>query len=276
MNCREANLISSQPINLKNTNKSYRHKKKYGQHFLKSHDTAAEIASFLKPDQSFQSVLEIGPGEGILTVHLSDHKHLYLSEIDPDVIALLWKNHPSLKAEVKMGDFLKLDLSEIRPSPIAIIGNFPYNISSQIVFKILENRALIPIVVGMFQSEMADRLAASPHSKDYGVITVLNSLYYEVERLMDIPPGAFVPPPKVNSAVIRMKRKAVEEEVNERQFRMVVKSAFSQRRKKISNAMKSMPGATQALLTLNLSDKRAEDLSLQDFIMLTNQIEQLA
>lgn len=261
---------------MKNTNKSYRHKKKYGQHFLKSHDTAAEIASFLEPDQSFQSVLEIGPGEGILTVHLSDHKHLYLSEIDPDVIALLWKNHPSLKAEVKMGDFLKLDLSEIRPSPIAIIGNFPYNISSQIVFKILENRALIPIVVGMFQSEMADRLAASPHSKDYGVITVLNSLYYEVERLMDIPPGAFVPPPKVNSAVIRMKRKAVEEEVNERQFRMVVKSAFSQRRKKISNAMKSMPGATQALLTLNLSDKRAEDLSLQDFIMLTNQIEQLA
>jgi 16S rRNA (adenine1518-N6/adenine1519-N6)-dimethyltransferase len=261
---------------LKNTNKSYRHKKKYGQHFLKSQDTAAQIASFLEADQSFQSVLEIGPGEGILTVHLSDHKHLYLSEIDPDVIALLRKNHPSLKAEVKMGDFLKLDLNEIRPSPIAIIGNFPYNISSQIVFKILENRALIPIVVGMFQSEMADRLAASPHSKDYGVITVLNSLYYEVERLMDIPPGAFVPPPKVNSAVIRMKRKAVEEEVNERQFRMVVKSAFSQRRKKISNAMKSMPGATQALLSLNLADKRAEDLSLQDFIMLTNQIEQLA
>lgn len=251
--------------------RGFAHKKSLGQHFLKSQAVAAQISDFLQPLTQDMSVLEIGPGAGILTSQLKPlfGRNLYVSELDPRAIEII-KVHPGMDEDrILIGDFLKLNLGQVFTGNFVLIGNFPYNISSQIVFRMLEFHERIPLMVGMFQREMAKRICAEPGSKDYGVITVCAALYYDSEYLLELPPDAFDPPPKVHSAVIRMRhRNELTIGFSEKGFRNVVKTAFQQRRKKVSNALKSLPGGVEALEKLGLSHLRAEDISKNQYIEL--------
>lgn len=247
------------------------HAKKFlGQHFLKDENIARQIADSLTA--TTPHVLEIGPGMGVLTKYLYNKEGLdfHAIEIDRESVAYLHEHYPSL--HVIEGDFLALDLSTLFSEPFAVIGNFPYNISSQILFKVFDNRNCIPEVVGMFQKEVAERVAAKPGSKTYGILSVLLSAFYNIEYLFTVHENVFNPPPKVKSAVIRMRRNGVTSlECDETLFVKVVKIGFNQRRKTLRNALKQLSMPLDAVPAQLLS-LRAEQLSVNDFITLTKSL----
>jgi 16S rRNA (adenine1518-N6/adenine1519-N6)-dimethyltransferase len=256
------------------TNK-VRPKKSLGQHFLHDLNVAQRIVASLKESSSEHQVLEIGPGMGVLTQFLIKNNHIDLRviEIDRDSVAYLKTNFPPLRDRIIEGDFLKLNLTEIFPGNFSVIGNFPYNISSQIFFKVLEHRQRVSEVVCMLQKEVADRIAAGPGSKTYGILSVLLQAYYDIKYLFKVPPGVFTPPPKVMSAVIRLERNGVASlPCDEKLFVTVVKQAFNTRRKTLRNALKNLNLAAE-ISALPLLDKRAEQLSVEDFTSLTLLIE---
>lgn len=263
-----------------------RAKKSFGQHFLTNEDIARRIADALTPDGEWQApegtpvrVLEIGPGKGMLTKYLLQKNiDLKVVEADEDMVTYLEENYPELDGRIIARDFLKLDLTEVFPqSPEApmhqflLIGNFPYNISSQIVFKMVENRTHIPQLVGMFQKEMAERIIAPPGGKDYGVISVLTQAFYEGKYLFSVGNRNFNPPPKVLSGVIRLTRKAGSLGCDEVLFRKVVKQAFSQRRKMLRNTLKPF-FSDPVVLEEDFFKQRPEVLSVEEFVQLTKRI----
>ncbi|PHN01071.1 16S rRNA (adenine(1518)-N(6)/adenine(1519)-N(6))-dimethyltransferase RsmA [Flavilitoribacter nigricans] len=250
-------------------------KKSYGQHFLNNEHLAERIAQLLRPELAYQRVLEVGPGKGMLTKYLLDQDfRLTVVEADRDMVNYLQRHYPALKEDIISADFLKVPLDRLFTEPFALIGNFPYNISSQILFKMLEYRHLIPEMVGMFQLEVAERIIAPPGNKVYGVISVLVQAYYEGEMCIEVDRRNFTPPPKVQSGVIRLTRKA-ETEIgcDEKLFRRVVKQAFSQRRKMLRNTMKSIL-TDQELLADSFFNQRPEKLSVADFVQITKWIEE--
>jgi len=252
-----------------------RAKKHLGQHFLKDLGIAEQTAMAVTGHKNVHTVLEVGPGMGVLTDFLIKRPwDLFLVEIDKESIVYLAQKYPDLKDRTIHGDFLKLSLDSITGRPCAVVGNFPYNISSQIFFRVLENKAQVMEVVGMLQKEVADRLAAKKGNKTYGILSVLLQAFYDVELLFDVPPHVFDPPPKVNSAVIRAKRNDVERlSCDEKLFFRVVKQAFSTRRKTLRNALKPM-GLSDALKEDKQLDLRAEQLSVDEFVSLTHKIQE--
>ncbi len=248
-----------------------RPKKRFGQHYLIDEAVLEDTIQLLKDNHTAEEVLEIGPGMGALTKYLwSDFKkELKVVELDRRCVDFLTKQYTGLGESIIQGDFLKLDLEEMIKKPTSIIGNFPYNISSQIVFKILESEMVIPLVIGMFQKEVALRLAGKPGSKTYGAISVLAQLKYEIDVAFHIGPEKFDPPPKVVSSVIIMKRRAIPYEgFDLKSLRTVVKTAFGMRRKMLSNALSSILNGRS--LPEQFAKKRAEALSIEDFIYLSN------
>lgn len=251
-------------------------KKSYGQHFLNKPAIAEQIAKSLTLTDAYENVLEVGPGTGNLTHFLLEESfNLKVVEADRDMVFALASKYPAIMNNIIREDFLKVDLKEMFDGkPFGLIGNFPYNISSQILFKMLEYKDLIPEMVGMFQKEVADRVVAKSGSKTYGVISVLVQAYYEGESLFDVDKSCFSPPPKVQSAVIRLIRKDNQDlGCNPKLFKQVVKQTFSQRRKMLRNTVKSfLPDVP--LMENEFLKKRPEQLSLEDFITLTNFIEE--
>jgi len=250
-----------------------RAKKSLGQHFLKDQNIARKIVGSLKAD-GISAVLEIGPGMGVLTKYLLENSNysLHAVEIDAESIEYLKENYPELKERIIADDFLKLDLKKNFNQPFAVIGNFPYNISSQIFFKILENKDQIMEVVGMVQKEVAQRIAEKPGTKTYGILSVFLQAYYNIEYLFTVSEHVFAPPPKVKSAVIRLKRNDTSElGCNEKLFSNVVKTAFNQRRKTINNSLKGLIGNH---VPNEILKKRPEQLSVQEFVLLTKWIEE--
>ena len=249
---------------------SVRAKKFLGQHFLKDDSISERIAASLTGHGGYRHLIEVGPGTGALTKHLLTHTGIDLTcyEVDTDSIAYLTAHYPKLR--VVQGDFLQMDPTRLADGPFAVVGNFPYNISTQIVFKVIEHRDRCTELVGMIQKEVADRLCAGPGSKIYGISSVIAQAWYSMEMLFIVEPGSFIPPPKVRSAVIRMKRNEVKAlSCDEALFFRVVKTAFNQRRKTLHNALKSLPEASKGVPP-EYASKRAEQLSVADFIELTN------
>lgn len=254
-----------------------RPKKSLGQHFLNDQSMARKIVDGLKTGSAHaQAVLEIGPGMGVLTRYLAEKPDITLTlvEIDRESVAYLKKNYPALESNIIEGDFLELDLHKILPGPFSIIGNFPYNISSQIFFKALEYRDQVQQIVCMLQKEVADRLAAQHGNKTYGILSVLLQAYYNIQYLFKVPPGVFTPPPKVMSAVIRLERNQRSQlGCDEKLFVQVVKQGFNNRRKTLRNALKNLNLAAE-VSSLPMLDKRAEQLTVDEFIHLTRLIEE--
>lgn len=248
-------------------------KKSFGQHFLKSEATSARIANALSL-KTYNHILEVGPGKGMLTKYLLEREeHLSVVEADRDMVEYLNTHYPKLKNDIYAEDFLRLDLRQLfNGKPFALIGNYPYNISSQIIFKMLDYKDLIPEMVGMFQREVGRRIAATPGNKEYGVISVLAQSLYDVEYLFTVDKSEFSPPPKVQSGVIRMVRKESIPEYNQKLFKSIVKQTFSQRRKMLRNTMKSFIKG-DPLLEDPFFNQRPEAISLDDYIDLTNKVE---
>jgi 16S rRNA (adenine1518-N6/adenine1519-N6)-dimethyltransferase len=254
-------------------------KKSLGQHFLTDLNIAERIADTLS-DYSNYPVLEVGPGMGVLTQFLLQKGYdLKVVELDGESVEYLKLNFPaSLDRRIIEADFLKLRLEEIFPDRFCLIGNYPYNISSQIFFKVVDYRDRIPCCSGMIQKEVAERLAAKPGCKAYGVLSVLIQVWYDIEYCFTVSNQVFNPPPKVQSAVIKMVRNNVNElPCSERDFREVVKSAFGMRRKTMRNALRALaqkwqPERAAEILSQPLFDLRAEQLSVDQFIDLTLQL----
>jgi 16S rRNA (adenine1518-N6/adenine1519-N6)-dimethyltransferase len=249
-------------------------KKHLGQHFLTNQGICQRIVDAIPVFENKIPILEIGPGKGAITSLLLGRKDLdlYAFEIDLESIQYLNITYPDFQ-KVYLIDFLKADLTEhFFHSPFCVVGNFPYNISSQILFKCLEYRQQIPLIVGMFQKEVAKRIAEPPGSKEYGILSVLMQTFYTVEYLFSIEPGSFYPPPKVNSGVIRCVRNNRSSlDCDEKLFFTVVKMAFNQRRKTIKNALKAILNEVE--VPEELASKRAEQLSVEAYISLTKVIE---
>lgn len=252
-----------------------RPKKFLGQHFLKDQNIAQKIVEALSYEGDDQTILEIGPGTGVLTKFMAkkNYKKIILIEIDRESIAYLRENFTAKNITIIEGNFLKNDIEKYSNSNISIIGNFPYNISSQILFKILEQRSLVKEVVCMLQKEVGERICASHGNKTYGILSVLIGAYYTTEILFKVSPGVFIPPPKVDSVVIKLKRKKdLSLDCDEKLFKIIVKQGFQNRRKTLRNALKPI------LLPLELTEeeifsKRAEQLSVADYIYLTKKIQ---
>ena len=244
--------------------RNVRAKKHLGQHFLNDHSIAEKIVSQLSKKEN--KILEIGPGMGVLTQFLVNKElDLEVVEIDEESIFYLRLNYPKLK--IKEGDFLQLNLSEIKGN-ISIIGNFPYNISSQILFKSFENRDKVTELVGMFQKEVAERIV-STKGKKRGILSVFLQAFYDIEYCFTVDPNAFTPIPKVKSGVIKMIRNKREKlECNEEKFIKIVKAGYNQRRKTLRNALKSFCLEKNSEIEI-LLQKRAEQLEVEDFIMIT-------
>lgn len=254
-----------------------RAKKHLGQHFLKDENIAARIADTLSY-KGYDKVLEIGPGMGVLTKYLLEkNTEIHVIEIDRESVEYLENNYLHLRGRIHQKDFLKHDLSQIfLDEQFAIIGNFPYNISTQIVFKVLEIRDRIPEFSGMFQMEVAKRICEKEGNKTYGILSVLVQAYYDAEYLFTVPPSVFNPPPKVDSGVLRLKRKEnFRLPCDERLFFRVVKTAFNQRRKTLRNSLKSL-NLPDNLREDTIFDLRPEQLGFQQFIELTQKIEPYA
>ncbi|HBH24550.1 MAG TPA: 16S rRNA (adenine(1518)-N(6)/adenine(1519)-N(6))-dimethyltransferase [Cytophagales bacterium] len=253
-----------------------RPKKYLGQHFLKDQNIARKIAGSLTGYENYSQIAELGPGAGVLTQYLIEksYKHIFLVEIDQESIEYLEHHFDDQKLSIIGADFLKTNLDFLQPST-ALIGNFPYHISSQIFFKVLEHKEYIPEVVGMIQKEVAQRICANEGSKTYGILSVLLGAFYTREILFHVPPGVFNPPPKVDSSVIRLQRKPnVALPCSESLLFRVVKQGFQNRRKTLRNALKPLNLPAQFSKDPILS-KRAEQLSIQSFIALTAKIESL-
>ncbi len=247
-----------------------RAKKHLGQHFLKDKEIARRIAGSL-PLSTAMPVLEIGPGMGVLTQFLLENPLVKLKVVEIDTESVVYLHEHFSGLEVIEGDFLKMDLDKIFNEPFCIIGNYPYNISSQIFFKVLEYKDKIPYVSGMLQKEVAERIAAAPGKKAYGVLSVFMQAYYDVEYLFTVSEHVFDPPPKVKSAVIRFRRNNVKQlDCDEKLFRTVVKTAFNQRRKTLRNSLKSLVDKDSPMFADSIFDKRPEQLDVQSFIALTN------
>lgn len=251
-----------------------RAKKHLGQHFLNDQNIARKIAETLT-GQGYDIVLEIGPGMGVLTQFLLLSKfEVHVVEIDTESVGYLEQHYPALHGKIHARDFLKFPLQEVfGEKPLAIIGNFPYNISTQIVFRMLEQRDRIPEFSGMFQKEVAERICETKGSKTYGILSVLVQAFYKAEYLFTVPPQVFSPPPKVQSGVLRLTRKEEYHlPCNEKLFFNVVKTAFNQRRKTLRNSLKSI-GIPEVLKEDSIFDRRPEQLSTEDFIALTQKLE---
>lgn len=244
-----------------------RPKKHLGQHFLKDENIARKIVESLTETGN---VLEIGPGTGVLTKYLAEKiSNLRLIEIDQESTEYLKHTFPELSEKIIAADFLKFDLKDLFHQQFSIIGNFPYNISSQIFFKIIENRALIPEVVGMIQKEVAERLASPPGNKTYGILSVLLGAFYEIKYLFTVSEGVFIPPPNVKSAVIRLTRKEVFSlDCDEKLFFEVVKTGFNQRRKTLRNSLRSLWQDKINPYAFPIFQKRPEQLGVSEFVEL--------
>jgi 16S rRNA (adenine1518-N6/adenine1519-N6)-dimethyltransferase len=254
--------------------RTVRAKKHLGQHFLIDLNIAQQIVDSISLDRP---VLEIGPGMGVLTKFLVQRPgiDLHVVEIDRESVEYLNHDFPELKSKIISGDFLQLNPTELFDKPFTVIGNLPYNISSQIFFKVLEHRNQIPEVVAMIQKEVAQRLAASPNCKEYGILSVLLQAFYKIEYLFTVHEQVFSPPPKVKSAVIRLTRNdTMNLGCDEVLFKRVIKATFNQRRKTIRNSLKLIEFDRQAITEHPLLDKRPEHLSVADFIVLTNLVAQ--
>lgn len=249
-------------------------KKHLGQHFLKDEGIAKDIADTLNLE-GYQDVLEIGPGMGVLTKYLLDKPvNTYVIEIDTESVTYLDENYPKLHGKIISKDFLKYNINEIfEGKQFAIIGNFPYNISTQIVFRALEYRNQIPEFAGMFQKEVAERICEKKGTKAYGILSVLVQAFYEAEYLFTVSEDVFIPPPKVKSGVLRLRRKEdFTLPCSEKLFFTVVKTGFQQRRKTLRNSLKTL-NLSDNLREDTIFDLRPEQLSVQDFIELTKKIE---
>ncbi|BDD03520.1 16S rRNA (adenine(1518)-N(6)/adenine(1519)-N(6))-dimethyltransferase RsmA [Aureibacter tunicatorum] len=254
--------------------KQVRAKKHLGQHFLEDLMIAENIVDSLTGHGGYKQVLEVGPGMGVLTQFLVPKRdyETTLVDIDKESIAYLNERFPMLRGRIIDGDFLRMNFKEMFDPKMAIIGNFPYNISSQIFFKILENKDQVTEAVGMVQKEVAERIASPPRKKAYGILSVFLQAYFDVEYLFTVGPEVFTPPPKVDSAVLRLRRNNVEKlDCDEKLFFRVVKQGFQNRRKTLRNALKPM-GLSDELREDEVLSLRAEQLSVQDFVDLTNKI----
>lgn len=252
-----------------------RPKKFLGQHFLKDLKIAQDIADTVDACPELP-ILEVGPGMGVLTQFLLPKgRTVKVVELDFESVAYLRENFPALEENIIEDDFLKMHLDRLFDGkPFVLTGNYPYNISSQIFFKMLENKDLIPCCTGMIQKEVAERIAAGPGSKTYGILSVLIQAWYRVEYLFTVHEHVFNPPPKVKSAVIRMTRNETQElGCNEKLFKQVVKTTFNQRRKTLRNSIKPILGKECPLCADPIFNKRPEQLSVQEFIELTNNVE---
>lgn len=260
-----------------------RPKKNLGQHFLNDENIAAEIAATISP-QSLPSghpewgtmpVMEVGPGMGVLTKYLiADGRDVTAIELDSESVRYLARVYPDLK--VIEADFLRLDLTSVVTPPFALIGNYPYNISSQIFFKVLETPDEIPVVAGMLQKEVAERICSRPGSKVYGILSVLLQAWYDCEYLFNVEPHVFTPPPKVRSGVIRLTRNSrTDLGCDPAFFKTVVKTAFGQRRKTLRNSLSSLIPAASPALDSPFMKERPERLSVEQFVELTNLIRPL-
>lgn len=256
--------------------KQVRAKKALGQHFLNDLGVARRIADTISagslpnhPEWAGLPVMEVGPGMGVLTQFLLQQgRQVKAVELDDESVEYLAKAMPEL--DVVHADFLRADLHDIIPGPFVLIGNYPYNISSQIFFKALEYREDIPVISGMLQKEVAKRICSGPGSKVYGILSVLLQAWYDCEYLFDVPPGVFSPPPKVTSGVLRLTRNSrTDLGVDERLFKTVVKTAFGQRRKTLRNSLGPLMGKENPILEDPIMKERPERLSVEDFIRLT-------
>jgi 16S rRNA (adenine1518-N6/adenine1519-N6)-dimethyltransferase len=248
-------------------------KKHLGQHFLKNESICSDIARAITFHGGYDQLLEVGPGMGALTKHLIPlQKPLQVVEIDRESVNYLIGTRLLDPSQILSEDFLRMDLTQRFDKPLAVVGNFPYNISSQIVFKVLEHKDRVHELVGMFQKEVAERFATGPGSKEYGVTSVLAQAYYDIEYLFTVHENEFIPPPKVKSGVIRMRRKFGHEVgCTEKKLRLVVKTAFNQRRKTLSNSLKSiLPEHIDK--SLPIFKQRPEQLSIEEFVSLVHLI----
>ena len=256
-------------------------KKSLGQHFLKDEDTARRIAETISgpelpeghPDWGTMPVLEVGPGMGVLSKYLlATGRSVKAVELDSESVGFLAGVYPDL--HVTEADFLKLDLGTLFPGEFALIGNYPYNISSQIFFKVLDNRERIPVVAGMLQKEVAERICTGPGSKVYGILSVLLQAWYDCEYLFNVEPHVFAPPPKVRSGVLRLTRNSRESlGVDEAFFKTVVKTAFGQRRKTLRNSLASLIAQSGMAPDSEILSLRPERLSVEQFISLTRELK---
>jgi 16S rRNA (adenine1518-N6/adenine1519-N6)-dimethyltransferase len=258
---------------------SVKPKKHLGQHFLKDDSVSIRLANQLDGQTSVKKVLEIGPGMGALTKFLLDKKDFetHVVELDSESVVYLNENFPTLKGRIYERDFLNENLEDLFGNEsFAVVGNFPYNISSQILFKVLENKDLVPIVVGMFQKEVAERVSVGPGTKKYGIISVLLQAYYDIEYLFTVDEDVFIPPPKVKSGVIKLVRNNVDKlDCDEKLFKRIIKTAFNQRRKTLRNSLKSMLNDKESTIdkSQEIFNRRPETLSVQEFIDLTKQFQ---
>jgi len=253
---------------------SVRAKKHLGQHFLNDKNAAQRIVGALQPSLGYKQVLEVGPGMGVLSDFLLQNEayETFMIDVDEESIVFLNDKYPELKKNLIHGDFLALDFEQFFDNKLAIIGNFPYNISSQILFKILEERHRVVEMVGMFQKEVAERCVAKPGGKEYGILSVFLQAYYEVSYLFTVKAGAFSPPPRVLSGVMRMVRNERESlDCDENLFWRVVKAGFNQRRKTLRNSLSGIIPKDK-MSDNPLYELRAERLSVEDFKNLTNEI----
>lgn len=249
-------------------------KKNLGQHFLKDKNIAGKIVDSLQQKQ-VRNVLEIGPGTGALTQFLlqKENYRITVVEIDRESVDYLKVHYPQLEGHIVHGDFLKLNLKEYFHDQFAVIGNFPYNISSQIFFRILEYRDQVPEVVCMLQKEVAERLSAGPGSKTYGILSVILQTYYHIEYLFTVSEHVFIPPPKVKSAVIRLIRNKREKtDCDELLFLKIIKASFNQRRKTLRNSLKAFL-INEDVKNQDIFSKRPEQLSVPEFECLTRLID---
>jgi 16S rRNA (adenine1518-N6/adenine1519-N6)-dimethyltransferase len=246
-------------------------KKHLGQHFLTDLNIAQKIVNALPQDGL--PVVEIGPGTGVLTQYLIERENFTAFDIDTESIDFLKQKYPQHADKIQFQDFLEADLAPFAAKGrFNVVGNFPYNISTQIMFKVLEHRSDVTALVGMFQKEVAQRIAEKPGTKTYGILSVLLQAFYKIEYLFTVSEHVFNPPPKVKSAVIRLTRNTTASlDCDEELFFKVVKASFNQRRKTVRNSVKVLSG--NAIVESPLLDKRAEQLSVPEFVALTNAIE---
>lgn len=252
-----------------------RAKKHLGQHFLKDEDIALQIVKGLTNKSGCKKVLEVGPGMGVLTKYLLEEKSFetYVIDIDRESISFLQKKYPLLGDRIIAGDFLQIEFNKYFSEPFLVIGNFPYNISTEILFKVLDNRNQVPEVVGMFQKEVAERIASKPGNKVYGIVSVLLQAFYDIEYLFTVEPEVFDPPPKVRSGVIRLIRNTTQQlDCDEKLFIRVVKATFGQRRKMVRNGIKQFKLKAE-FITHPFLTQRPEQLSVKDFVELTNMLD---